>query len=50
MSMDGLICKNLYKSYKKTEVLKGLDLTLEKGKIYGTKCFRWTKHHQKQEQ
>ncbi|MBR6665612.1 MAG: ABC transporter ATP-binding protein [Lachnospiraceae bacterium] len=30
-----LVCKNLYKSYKKTEVLKGLDLQLEKGKIYG---------------
>ncbi len=33
--MEGLVCKNLDKSYKKTEVLKGLDLTLEKGKIYG---------------
>ncbi len=32
---EGLVCKNLYKSYKKTEVLKGLDLQLEKGKIYG---------------
>lgn len=30
-----LVCKNVYKSYKKTEVLKGLDLQLEKGKIYG---------------
>ena len=30
-----LVCKNLYKSYKKTEVLKGLNLQLEKGKIYG---------------
>ncbi len=35
MSMEGLVCKNLCKSYKKTEVLKGLDLVLEKGKIYG---------------
>ncbi len=35
MSMEGLVCKNLYKSYKKTEVLRGLDLELEKGKIYG---------------
>ena len=35
MSNEGLVCKNLYKSYKKTEVLKGLDLELEKGKIYG---------------
>ncbi len=35
MSMEGLVCKKLCKSYKKTEVLKGLDLTLEKGKIYG---------------
>ena len=31
----GLVCKNVYKNYKKTEVLKGLDLQLEKGKIYG---------------
>jgi len=30
-----LVCKNVYKNYKKTEVLKGLDLQLEKGKIYG---------------
>lgn len=35
MSMEGLVCKNLHKNYKKTEVLKGLDLVLEKGKIYG---------------
>lgn len=35
MSKEGLVCKNLDKSYKKTEVLKGLDLELEKGKIYG---------------
>lgn len=33
--MEGLVCKNLYKSYKNTEVLKGLELHLEKGKIYG---------------
>ena len=32
---NGLVCKNLYKNYKKTEVVKGLDLQLEKGKIYG---------------
>ena len=32
---NGLVCKDLYKNYKKTEVLKGLDLQLEKGKIYG---------------
>lgn len=35
MSMEGLVCKNLCKSYKKAEVLRGLDLELEKGKIYG---------------
>lgn len=35
MSKEALVCKNLDKSYKKTEVLKGLDLELEKGKIYG---------------
>lgn len=35
MSMEGLVCKNVYKSYKKTEVLKDLNLELEKGKIYG---------------
>ena len=35
MSMEGLVCKNVHKNYKKTEVLKGLDLVLEKGKIYG---------------
>ncbi len=35
MSMEGLVCRNLHKNYKKTEVLKGLDLVLEKGKIYG---------------
>lgn len=35
MSKESLVCKNLDKSYKKTEVLKGLDLELEKGKIYG---------------
>ena len=34
MSMGGLVCKNVHKNYKKTEVLKGLDLVLEKGKIY----------------
>lgn len=35
MSKEGLVCKNVHKNYKKTEVLKGLDLILEKGKIYG---------------
>ncbi|MBR4084370.1 MAG: ABC transporter ATP-binding protein [Lachnospiraceae bacterium] len=35
MSMEGLVCKNVYKSYKKTEVLNDLNLELEKGKIYG---------------
>lgn len=35
MSKEGLVCKNVHKNYKKTEVLKGLDLVLEKGKIYG---------------
>ena len=35
MSMEGLVCKNVDKNYKKTEVLKGLNLVLEKGKIYG---------------
>ncbi len=33
--MSKLVCKDLCKSYRKTEVLKGLDLELEKGKIYG---------------
>ncbi len=33
--MSKLVCRNLYKNYKKTEVLKGLDLELESGKIYG---------------
>ena len=35
MSMEGLVCKNVHKNYKKTEVLKNLELVLEKGKIYG---------------
>ncbi len=30
-----LVCKNLTKTYHKTEVLKNIDLEIEKGKIYG---------------
>ncbi len=33
--MSKLVCKNLCKNYKAKEVLKNLDLELEKGKIYG---------------
>ena len=28
-------CRDVRKNYKKKEVLKGIDLVLEKGKIYG---------------
>lgn len=35
MSDHKLVCKDLCKSYGKKEVLKNLDLELEKGKIYG---------------
>lgn len=39
MKMDGtkekLVCSHVTKKYGKTEVLKGIDLELEKGKIYG---------------
>lgn len=33
--MEGLVCKNICKKYKDNEVLKNIDLTIEKGKIYG---------------
>lgn len=33
--MEGLVCKDIYKSYGKKEVLSNVNLTLEKGKIYG---------------
>lgn len=33
--MADLICKNVKKRYKEKEVLHGISLTLEKGKIYG---------------
>lgn len=35
MSEEKLIAKNLVKIYGKKEVLHGIDLELEKGKIYG---------------
>lgn len=35
MSEEKLIAKNIVKTYGKKEVLKGVDLELEKGKIYG---------------
>ena len=35
MSQKSLICNNIAKSYGKKEVLQGLNLELEKGKIYG---------------
>ena len=35
MNNNCLICSNLSKSYGKKEVLKNIDLELEKGKIYG---------------
>lgn len=33
--MSQLVCKNISKAYKKKEVLHGIDLTIEQGKIYG---------------
>lgn len=33
--MNTLVCRNLTKTYGKNEVLHGVDLVLEKGKIYG---------------
>ena len=33
--MSTLVCKGIKKSYKDKEVLKGVDLTVEQGKIYG---------------
>ena len=33
--MEAIICSNVNKSYGKKEVLKNIDFTLEKGKIYG---------------
>lgn len=35
MSENALVCSNLNKSYGKKEVLHGIDLELERGKIYG---------------
>ena len=35
MNSEGLVCKGIVKTYGKKEVLKGIDLELEKGKIYG---------------
>ena len=35
MVKEELICMNIKKSYGKKEVLKGVNLTIEKGKIYG---------------
>ena len=32
--MEAIICSNVNKSYGKKEVLKNIDFTLEKGKIY----------------
>lgn len=34
--MEAIICSNVNKSYGKKEVLKNIDFTLEKGKIYGS--------------
>lgn len=33
--MGNLVCKGIEKKYKDKEVLKGVDLTIEEGKIYG---------------
>ena len=33
--MGNLVCENIVKSYKDKEVLKGVNLTIEQGKIYG---------------
>ncbi len=33
--MKNLRCENIHKAYKNKEVLKGIDLTIEEGKIYG---------------
>lgn len=35
MNSEGLVCKGIVKTYGKKEVLKNVDLELEKGKIYG---------------
>lgn len=35
MNNEGLVCKGIVKTYGKKEVLKNVDLELEKGKIYG---------------
>ncbi|MDO5601678.1 MAG: ABC transporter ATP-binding protein, partial [Oscillospiraceae bacterium] len=35
MSAKELVCSGITKKYGKKEVLKGIDLTLEPGKIYG---------------
>ena len=35
MNSEGLVCKGIVKTYGKKEVLKSVDLELEKGKIYG---------------
>lgn len=33
--MSNLVCENVVKKYKEKEVLKGINLSIEKGKIYG---------------
>ena len=33
--MSELVCKGITKRYKDKEALRGVDLTLESGKIYG---------------
>ncbi|MBO5165715.1 MAG: ABC transporter ATP-binding protein [Lachnospiraceae bacterium] len=35
MTEEKLVCKNIVKTYGKTDVLQNVDLELEKGKIYG---------------
>ena len=33
--MGNLVCENIVKSYKDKKVLKGVNLKIEQGKIYG---------------
>ena len=40
--MEAIICSNVNKSYGKKEVLKNIDFTLEKGKIYGLIAVSYT--------
>ena len=35
MNMQGIVCRNVCKQYGTKQVLKDINLTLEKGKIYG---------------